>query len=149
MTLTIKPGDGVAATSGTDITCSSEYYEKHPDDVGSIIHELTHVVQQYHSDNCPGWLVEGIADWVRWYTWEPRNKRPHVNPETAKYDGSYQTSASFLDFVEHKYDHKLVKDVNEALRAGKYNDDLWPKWTGHNLDELNTEWIASLKAAQK
>jgi len=30
--------------------------------IGSIVHELVHVAQQYRRARAPGWLVEGIPD---------------------------------------------------------------------------------------
>ncbi len=147
VTLTIKPGDGVAATGGDHIECNATYYEQHPDDVGSIIHELTHVVQSYGDrGNPPGWLTEGIADYVRWFTWEPQSKRPHADPATARYDGSHQTSAEFLFWAQGKYDRQLVRRLNAALRAGTYGDDLWKQLTGKTVEQLGDEWVTSLKS---
>ena len=148
VTLTVKPGDGVAATSGDHIECNAAYYEQHPDDVGSIIHELTHVVQSYgDKGNPPGWLVEGIADYVRWFTWEPQAKRPHADPATAKYDASYQTSGEFLAWAQGKYDRQLVRKLNAALRAGTYTNAIWPKLCGgKTVQQVGDEWVASLKA---
>ena len=104
VTVTFKPMDGVAYTQNIAITCAEPYFVKHPNDVGAVIHELTHVVQHYTTGPRPGWLVEGVADWVRWFNWEPANRRPHANPRTAKYDASYQTTAQFLDWAQKKYD---------------------------------------------
>src|SRR4051812_4707729 len=59
---------GVAYTGGDRVTCSADYFTKHPDDLGAIVHELVHVVQQYHDKSVPGWLTEGIADDVRFFT---------------------------------------------------------------------------------
>ena len=148
VTLTVKPGDGVAATGGDHIECNAAYYEKHPDDVGSIIHELTHVVQSYgDTGNPPGWLTEGIADYVRWFTWEPQSKRPHADAATAKYDASYQTSGEFLAWAQGKYDRQLVRKLNAALRKGTYRDDLWPKLCGgKTVQQVGDEWVASLRA---
>ncbi|RYD39056.1 MAG: hypothetical protein EOP83_37410, partial [Verrucomicrobiaceae bacterium] len=51
------------------IVVSAKYALSHPNDLGMIVHEMTHVVQGYPNYN-PVWLVEGIADWVRWFNWE-------------------------------------------------------------------------------
>src|SRR5690606_36027831 len=52
--------DGVAAASGASIVGSVRFFKDHPDDVGAMIHETAHVVQQYGDGDQPGWLVEGI-----------------------------------------------------------------------------------------
>jgi hypothetical protein len=58
---------------------------------------LAHVVQQYKTRGNPSWLVEGIADYMRWFHFEPPTHRPKLrNPVTAKYTDSYQTTAGFL-----------------------------------------------------
>ena len=148
VTLTVAPGEGVAATGGDHIECNAAYYKTHPNDVGSIIHELVHVVQQYTKGEQPGWLVEGIADYVRWFNWEKPEARPHANPDTARYDGSYQTSAEFLDWAQRKYDKHLVAELNDALRRGTYAADLWKRITGHTAEELGAEWKQSLRGGK-
>lgn len=57
--------DGVAATGGDTITVSPKWVRDHPDDIGFMLHELTHFQQAYPQYD-PVWLVEGISDYVRW-----------------------------------------------------------------------------------
>jgi hypothetical protein len=140
-----KGMDGVAATGGDEIHVAARYVEGHPDDTGMIIHELTHVVQAYPKYD-PVWLVEGIADYVRFYHYEPAAKRPHPNPATATYHDSYRTTAAFLDWAVRTYDPDLVKKLDAALKAGNYSEDVFVRSTGKGLDKLNAEWIFSLKA---
>ena len=137
---------GVAATSGTRIAMSPEWIRKHPDDLGMVVHELTHVIQGYPNYD-PVWLVEGIADWVRWFNYEPTDKRPHPNPDKATARDSYRTTATFLDWTAGKYDKSLVKKLNKALKDDTYKEGLWQTLTGKTLDDLNMEWIAALKTA--
>lgn len=61
---------GVAETSGARITISADWVRRHPEDKGMVIHELTHVIQSYPPSR-DGWLVEGIADYVRFFRYEP------------------------------------------------------------------------------
>src|SRR5690606_38239189 len=49
---------GVAATMGGRIVGSVEYFRRHQDDMGAMVHETAHVVQAYRSRGNPGWLVE-------------------------------------------------------------------------------------------
>lgn len=137
--------DGVAATAGDEIRVSARYVQQHPDDVGLVVHELTHAVQSYPKYD-PVWLIEGIADYVRFYNYEPVSQRPHPNPEKAKYTDSYRTTAAFLDFAAGKYDRNLIKKLDRALKDGTYTPDLFKQATGKDLDQLNTEWLASLAA---
>jgi len=58
----------VAATAGDRITGSVQFFKAHPDDLGAMIHETVHVVQHYQRRrNNPSWLVEGVADYVRFF----------------------------------------------------------------------------------
>src|SRR5258708_5265358 len=69
---------GVAATSGTRVRCAAEWFRRNlkGEAVGAVFHELVHVVQNYgqarrsnpDAVRPPGWLVEGIPDYIRWFT---------------------------------------------------------------------------------
>ncbi len=138
---------GVAATSGDHMEVSAAYALTHPDDIpGVIVHEMTHVAQNYRGNHTPGWLVEGIADYVRWFNYEPPNKRPHPRLPRADAKASYQTTAAFLDWVVNKYDPNLVKQLNEQNYQGNYSEDLWKKYTGKSLDDLDAEWKSTLSS---
>lgn len=143
---------GVAATGGTRIVCSIDWFRKNLEGeaVGAVVHEMVHVVQQYRraqgGNRNPGWLVEGVADWVRWFNYEPESLRPHPRADRANYNDSYRTTGHFLDYVTKKYDKDLVKKLNAAMREGKYSDDLWKASTGKTLTELGDEWKQTLHA---
>jgi hypothetical protein len=139
-----KDYDGVAFASGTSITGSVKFFTDHPDDVGAMVHETAHVVQHYRARNNPGWLVEGVADYVRYFKYEPQKTR-RLDPQRARYNGSYHTSASFLAYVANKYDKEAVLKINKVMRDGKYTDAIFEQVTGKNLKELDEEWRASLK----
>lgn len=62
---------GVAFASGGRITGAVKYFQEHPDDEGAMVHETTHVVQHYHGRDNPGWLVEGVSDYIRFFKFEP------------------------------------------------------------------------------
>jgi hypothetical protein len=125
---------GVAGTSGDRIAISGDWVKKHPDDFGMVIHELTHVVQGYPKYD-PSWLVEGIADYVRYWHFEP-NRKPRVSRRKAGYREGYGTAAAFLAWVEKTHDNQIVPKLSRALRAGKYREALFKEHTGKGLDEL-------------
>jgi Peptidase of plants and bacteria len=152
-TITIKPIDGVAATGGTDVEVSESWIRgqiKNPEwneAVGSVMHELVHVVQQYGDQRNPGWLVEGIADYYRWFHFEPAEHRPKLSARRAaraKYSDSYQTTAGFLEFIAKNHDHEFVVKMNAALRQGRYGPELWKEFTGLSVQDLWSEYVKSL-----
>jgi len=140
-----KDMDGVAYTSGKTITIAASWIKKHPDDYGMVVHELTHVVQSYRRPGRGnGWLVEGIADYVRFFQYEPGKLGP-IDARRAHYDGSYRVTAAFLSYVTEKHDKEIVRKLNATLRAGTYKDGLFKEYTGKTVQELDEEWRASLK----
>jgi hypothetical protein len=136
--------DGVAWTAGGQITCCTDWFKQHPHDYGAVIHELSHVVQSYHHP-VPGWVTEGIADYVRWFKYEPAKRRPHVDPQHAKYTDGYQTTAAFFDWIVRTKNRSFVQRLNAAARDGKYSDELFSQYAHKPVDELWTEFIGSLK----
>jgi hypothetical protein len=135
---------GVAMAQGNRITCAVKWFKERPEDLGAVVHELAHVVQGYRRGKRPGWLVEGIADYLRFFHYEPANARPRPNPERAKHTDSYRTTGHFLNWVQETYDKQFVVKMNAACREARYSDDLWKEYTGKTLDELGAEWKASL-----
>ena len=113
--------------------------------VGALGHELVHVVQQYghngHKNTMPTWLTEGIADYIRWWTFEPASSR-HVtkaynkNGVPAMYTDSYQTTAAFLAYVTQYHDKDIVVQLNAAGRDGTYTSEVWKQSTGKTLDPI-------------
>jgi len=91
----------------------------------------------------PGWLVEGIPDYIRWFLYEPQTKGAEITTNglaRAKYDASYRITGNFLNWVTQKYDTNVVQKLNAAGRAGKYQEELWKEYTGKTVQELGEEW---------
>jgi len=139
-----KDMEGVAGTLRNRITIASAWVKQHPEDKGMVIHELTHVIQAYPPSR-DGWLVEGIADYIRFYQFEPQTKLTLRNPERANYREGYRTAAMFLDWAQRTYDAHLVDTLNAALREGRYRPDLFEKSTSKSLDALWAEFVAQAK----
>jgi hypothetical protein len=148
---------GVAATGGNRIECSPAWYRQNlkTEAIGSIVHELVHVVQQYGrarrsgGSRPPGWLVEGIPDYIRWYLYEPQSRGAEISPKNAaraRHDASYRVSANFINWVIAKYDKDLIKELNAAMREGRYAPEIWKERTGKPVEELAEEWKKSLEA---
>lgn len=139
---------GVAATGGDHITVSASYVKHATNDFGMVVHELVHVVQAYppHKQGfeTPGWLVEGIADYLRLFKYEPDARRPRINPEKDSYKDAYKTTAIFLDWVVRKYDKDIIAKLNRSLRAGEFKVDMFKDITGKNVDDLWKEFTDSL-----
>ncbi len=146
-------GGTPASAGGGFINCNAGWFRKElkREALGSVVHEMVHVVQNYgrvrrddpNATRMPGWLVEGIPDYIRWYLYEPQTKGAEItarNLSRAKYDGSYRISGNFLNWVATKYDTNIVVKLNAAGRAAKYREELWKEVTGKTVQELGDEW---------
>ena len=150
--ITLKPMNGVAYTTGTNVSVSIEWIrsEMNGQAIGSLVHECVHVVQQYgHSyggAKAPFWLTEGMADYFRWFKYEPQSHGADLDwvkrqpKDSIRYDGAYRISANFLDWVTRKHAPHIVVELNAAMRNGTYSDDIWKQKTGKTLQELGAEW---------
>jgi hypothetical protein len=142
---------GVANASGRRINCAGPWFERNLEGeaVGAVVHEMVHIVQQYggrrSGNRNPGWMVEGLADYIRWFLYEPEDKRPRPNPARAKYTDSYRITGAFLNYLVENHDKEIVTKFNAAMRAGKYAPELWKEYTGKTVDELWTEYIKTLE----
>lgn len=136
-----KDMKGIAHTIGARMYYAEGWIKANPKDHGTVIHELTHVIQQYH--NAPGWLTEGVADYIRWWNWEPAANRGRINPRSAKYTNGYQDAAAFLVWIEKTYDKELVYKMNKAMREGAYKDSLFVEYTGKDIPTLWKEFLDS------
>ncbi len=141
---------GVAATSGTHVVANPAWFRANlkGEAVGALLHEAVHVVQSpshtLRGRHMPTWLLEGTADHIRWFQFEPPSARPRVRPDCAQYDASYRTTAAFLAWVLARHDRDLLVQMNAANYAGTYSDDLWVKYTGRTAAALGAEWKQSL-----
>lgn len=96
-------------TSGSDVAGAYEIE-------GVLVHELVHCFQYNGRGECPGGLVEGVADWVRL---EARLGAPHWRRGTVpdRWDQGYERTAYFLEWLEGKFGRGTVRRINEALRV--------------------------------
>lgn len=129
----------VAATGAGVVHYNPKWFHKHPQDIDVVTHEVMHIVQAYPGNAGPGWLTEGIADYVRaefgvnnagasWLL-------PAYRPDQS-YTNAYRVTARFLIWLEKNNYSGIVVKLDAAMRSRKYNDGLWKKITGKTVDEL-------------
>ena len=171
--LKFEPMKGVAHATTDGIHISAEWVtKKSPDDYGMVVHELTHIVQNYKLGE--GWLTEGIADYVRHAAYERdikptmsldahgrasgySQKEPYfqglesrgVDLTQKGYLQSYTVAASFLFWLEAHKDKEIVRHLNQALSAGRYAPALFAQFCGQSLDDLWAGYVADSEAARQ
>jgi len=139
-----KQIDPPAYATGGEIHIKSDWIREHPDDLGMIIHELTHVIQGYpDSDKTPGWLVEGVADYIRWWRYEAGAPRTRIDFSKATYHDAYRTTAAWLAWTSYKYDMRLVPTLDRDMREGKDPMPEFERLTGKSPDTLWDEFKAA------
>lgn len=150
-----------ASASGNTINVNAAWFRNSlkGEARGSVVHELVHIAQQYrgrrnnpNATRTPGWITEGIPDYIRWFLYEPHTKGAEIterNLSRAKYDASYRITGNFLDWVVNKYDKEIIRKLNAAAREARYKDELFKEYTGKTLQELGDEWRAEHEARLK
>jgi hypothetical protein len=153
-----KSYNGVAATGGTRITCAANWMRQNVkgESKGAIFHEIVHVVQQYgrgprraNATRPPGWLTEGLTDYIRWFLYEPQTRGAEItrrNFARARYDGSYRITGNFLNWVCEQHGKDFYQKLNAAIREGRYNsEETWKELTGKTVQELGDAWKTALE----
>jgi hypothetical protein len=157
VTLILREVDGVAYTTGIDldkdhkeIHINLKYINRKRADqrhelLGVLCHELVHCFQWDAEGTCSGGLIEGIADWVRL---RAGLGAAHWEQEAdGEWDGGYQHTGYFLEYLEQRFGPGTVRSINGYLRKGKYNEkELFETCCeGHKVKKLWKDYRRHLK----
>ncbi|MBE8713601.1 basic secretory protein-like protein [Sphingobacterium hungaricum] len=137
--------DGVAYAIGKVVVYSYNYMQSNPKDIDVVTHEIMHHIQAY-SGGAPGWLSEGIADYVR-YAYGLDNagagwSLPNFQSNQS-YTDAYRVTARFLAWIEKHVKPGFVKDVDQAIRNKTYTEAFWQANTGKNVDDLWAKYASN------
>jgi hypothetical protein len=146
ITLVLQPGLRVPGMSGGHtVTVSREWLTHHPDDLGMLTHELTHLVQAYPNSE-PGWLTEGIAELSR-AAYTPVDRPDWKLPEHLgtgqNFDSGYTVSGRFLQWLDHKHPG-TVDRLHHQMQAGAFRLSDFSEFTGKTAEQLWAECVADL-----
>lgn len=102
--------------------------------------ELVHVIQAY-PDPDPGWITEGIADYLRWaiYKGKPQAWFPAGRQEQG-YQAGYRVAAVFFLWLETDVAPGIVKRLNTSMRNRAFDTMIFTDATGKTLDALWAEY---------
>ncbi|KAJ9133764.1 BSP-domain-containing protein, partial [Coniochaeta hoffmannii] len=158
VTVVLRDIGGVAYTTGVELD-PAHHKEIHfslgyvasirPDRLaaeieGVLTHELVHCYQHNAQGTCPGGLIEGIADWVRLCC---RLEPPHWKRETkGRWDGGYQHTAYFLEYLEGRFGEGTVRRINERLRGRRYEEkEFWTGLLGRPVEQLWGDYVEKVR----
>lgn len=139
--ITQNAGDNPGVTSGTTISldwdtpgANVQDWATEPDFIGLIMHEATHVIQQYAS--APTWVTEGLAVWA---THNILNDADTPYPASGSYTDGYDHAAYLIRSAATWYAKpQLPADLNRTAHAGTYSDAFFAIETGHQLTSIWT-----------
>ncbi|EGN97607.1 hypothetical protein SERLA73DRAFT_92786 [Serpula lacrymans var. lacrymans S7.3] len=151
ITLVLRSMDGVAYTFGShtdkEIHFSLDYikaseHRARDEILGVLVHEVVHCFQYNGKDQCPGGLIEGIADFVRLHAgYAP----PHWQAAGGdRWDAGYDRTAYFLDWIEKHNGEGTVQKINQLMKDRKYTEYVFIEATGHGVDKLWKMYCALL-----
>jgi hypothetical protein len=124
-----------AACTGEGVALGIEWFQKNPGDLGAVIHEMTHVAQNYPQHKY-SWLSEGLTDYVRYRIGlDDGWKIPDGYHPGQKLENGYRDTAAFLLWVEKK-DAGLIPALHQAFCQGTMTLDIFRQRTGLDLNEL-------------
>ncbi len=140
-----------AYANGSVITLNTQWFRRElkREARGAVVHEMVHVVQSYSRNRrnprppTPGWIVEGIPDYIRWFLYEPESKGAEITQRglaTANYDASYRVTGNFFDYLTQSHDKEIIAKLNAVARNGRYDADFWNETLSKSALELDTEW---------
>lgn len=165
--------DGVPAYAESDtIHLWAGYITKQDeaDFEGMVIHELTHINQAAKNFGDNGWVVEGVADYVRHkyfakdiettlrltpdgrlQGYAPQDIYLHslqqrkVDLSKQGYQARYTVASTFLYWLEARKDSHIIHEISVALEQGNFTPALFEQACGKPLDALWDEFVVESK----
>jgi len=137
---------GVAAAGWGVVRFNPEWFKKNPEDIDVVTHEVMHLVQSYPNGAGPGWITEGIADYVRFTLGVDNAGANWTLPDYKagqSYENAYRITARFLYWIEKNVKKGTVKQLDAAMRNKAYTDAFWKDTTGKTVDELWAEYAGN------
>jgi hypothetical protein len=139
---------------------------------GMVIHELTHINQHGKGVGENGWVVEGVADYLRHkhfakdiqpalnlsadgrlVNYAPKDiylydlQQQKVDLRHQGYENRYTVASTFLYWLEqHKGSH-IVREISVTFEEGKFTPQPFEKVCGKPLDALWSEFVAESQRA--
>lgn len=87
------------------------WFHTHRDDIGALSHEYTHLLQNVPGGTCPGEVIEGMADAVRYLL--------------GQFDPSWWTPSPMASMIAALTPDQRRQLAN-LMQAGRYREFAWP-----------------------
>jgi hypothetical protein len=87
------------------------WFRTHLDDIGALSHEYTHLLQNVPGGTCPGKVIEGMADAVRYLL--------------GQFDPSWWTPSPMASRIAGLAPQQR-RELANLMQAGRYGEFAWP-----------------------
>ena len=150
ITLVCEPMQSIAYSDiqKNRVHISGAFVSTHPEDYGTVVHELTHIVQHYAKLKREQiWLQEGIADYIRhkYFARDIASLALAVDPDRDTYRKGYRVTAAFLAWLQEHKSATIIQDLNRGCAEGHCTVDLFLNSCGKDVDTLWSEFTNGLK----
>lgn len=106
----------LGVTSGRTIFLNAEWFANHPNDHGTILHEIAHAVMNINvALELESWLIEGLADYARVALGYPTltGASPDYDPERL-FEG-YEPTAHFFLWIRSRHGDMEIKNIARSI----------------------------------
>lgn len=131
---TTRPSAWAGPTEPGTVYVNAAASAAHPRHLLYIAHEMTHAAQGYSGPQRV-WLVEGVADYVRYYVLFPQDPERFFPPAGADYRHGFNQAAALLDRLERLRGPGSVRALNATMRQGRDGSAALAEALGVGLDE--------------
>ena len=80
---------------------------------------------------------------MRFFKYEP-GKLGAIDARTRPLRRQLPRDGGVPGLCDRKYDKQIVRKLNKMMREGEYKKEAFQKLTGKTLEQLGTEWRATL-----
>ncbi|EFM10833.1 Carbohydrate binding family 25 [Paenibacillus curdlanolyticus YK9] len=152
----VEDAEGVAYAGGTrsesDVFISSQHLINvynggkpiRDEIIGILYHELTHVYQDNDNGAAPGYMVEGIADAVRF---EVGYHDRYSEPVGGTWQDGYGKTGNFIRWIDEHKHHGFLRDINASLSSfdgATWTTSVFSALAGADVNTLWNEYQISL-----
>ncbi|XP_035711860.1 uncharacterized protein LOC118437144 isoform X1 [Folsomia candida] len=127
--------EGVAWAGGNEIGANAAWLRRTGlKDKGWIVHEMTHILHQ--ARGCPGWIVEGMAEWTRRWHFEPWTHTTKPTWEEKGANSQPEGNGWLVVYLNSVTGKPLIYEMNKACQTGTWHDN----WLKERTGKSDKEW---------
>ena len=146
VTITFRKGRGIAGTAGTHIVCNAEWFTAASRRLRRRDPRTVPRGAGVWQQDVPGWVTEGIADYVRWFKFEPARAAPASQSRHGQVHRRLSDHGRVFR-LDRAHEKQIVRPTPErgGAEAASTATSCSADTPSKPLDELWAEYIDSLR----